>query len=336
MVPKGMTHSPAGTQKATGEEQRPDTSNCGNCDAPGGNPPGSPGVNAASGEQNSLSFKKTLKIATWNLRSMNQGKSDIVKKEMDRLQIDILGVTELRWTGSSHFQSDDFTVYYSGHDNIRKNGVAFIAQKNTVLAVESYKITSERIMSICLHGKPMNITILLVYAPTTDASEEELERFYSEVQKAVDETPKKDVTYILGDFDVKVGKQAEANIVGSFGLGKRNESGEHLIQLCQENRLRLTNIWFMQPKRRLYTWTSPYGLNQNQIDYVLCSQQWRSSVVAVKTFPGAHCGSDHELLVAKIQVRLCGIKKHTPPKKFDISKIPASYTIEVKKSLLIT
>ncbi|CAI9721762.1 Hypothetical predicted protein [Octopus vulgaris] len=94
--------------------------------------------------------------------------------------------------------------------------------------------------------------------------------------------------------------------------------------------MRLTNTWFWQPRRWLYTWTSPSGQYRNQIDYILCQQWWKSSVQAVKTFPGADCGSDHELLVAKIKIRLCSVKQPPAYQKFDTSKIGPSYAAKIR------
>ena len=110
-------------------------------------------------------------------------------------------------------------------------------------------------------------------------------------------TPKKDVFFIIGDWNAKVGSQETPGVTGKFGLGIRNEAGKRLIELCQENALVIENTLFQQHKRRLYTWTSPDGQHQNQIDYILCSQRWRNSIQLTKTRLGADCGSDQELLL---------------------------------------
>ena len=101
----------------------------------------------------------------------------------------------------------------------------------------------------------------------------------------------------------KVGSQETPGVTGKFGLGLQNEAGQTLIEFCQENALIIANTLFQQHKRRLYTWASPDGQHQNQIDYILCSQRWRSSIQSAKTKtkPGADCGSDHELLVASLE-----------------------------------
>ncbi|RWS06003.1 endonuclease-reverse transcriptase-like protein [Dinothrombium tinctorium] len=330
MVPYGRTPRPESTEPATGDGRGPAVSNRGIDDASGANLTGTPVADVAIDESKGLRYLRTHRIATWNVRGMSQGKLDIIKREMDRLKIGLLGISELHWTDNGYFQSDDFTVYYSGHDNIKRNGVAFIACKRVTRAIESYSTISDRIISIRIRAKPLFITILQIYAPTSDASEDEIERFYSSLEEALQQVPKKDIIYIMGDFNAKVGCQEEERIAGKFGLGDRNDAGDRLVQFCQENRFKIANTWFTQHKRRLYTWTSPNGLYRNQIDYVLCSQRWCSSVLAVKTYPGADCGSDHELLVAKIKVKLCNIKKTAPPKKFDVSKIPPSYAVDVK------
>ena len=113
--------------------------------------------------------------------------------------------------------------------------------------------------------------------------------------------PKKDVLIIIGDWNAKAGSQETPGVTGKFGLGMQNEA--RLIEFCQENALVITNTLFQQHKRRPYTWTSPDGQHRNQIDYILCSQRWRSSIHSAKTRPGADCGSDHELLVAKFRLK---------------------------------
>ena len=117
-------------------------------------------------------------------------------------------------------------------------------------------------------------------------------------------TPKKDVLFIIGDWNGKVGSQETPGVTGKFGLGIQNEAGQRLIDFCQRKALVIGNTLFQQHKRRLYTWTSPYGQHWNQIDYILWSQRWRSSKRSAKTRPGADCGLDYELLIARLRVLL--------------------------------
>ena len=124
---------------------------------------------------------------------------------------------------------------------------------------------------------------------------------------------KKDVLFIIGDWNAKLGSQEIPGVMGKFGLGVQNEAGQRLIEFCQENKLVIENTHFQQQlsKRQLYTWTWPDGQYWNQIDYILCSQRWRSSTQSAKTIWGADSGSDHELLIAKFRLKLKKVGKPT-------------------------
>ena len=157
------------------------------------------------------------------------------------------------------------------------------------------------------NGKPLQYSSFenpmnSIKTPTSNTEEAEVERFYEDLQDLLELTPKKDVLFIIGDWNAKVGSQETLGVTGKFGPGIRNEIGQRLIEFCQENALVIANTLFQQHKRRLYTWTSPDGQHQNQIDYILCSQRWRSSIQSAKTRPGADCGSDHELLITKFRL----------------------------------
>ena len=120
-----------------------------------------------------------------------------------------------------------------------------------------------------------------VYAPTNNDEEAEVEQFYEDLQDLLKLTPKKDVPFIVGDWNAKVGSQETPGVTGKFGLGIQNEAGQRLIEFCQENALVIANTLFQQHKRRLYTWTSPDGQHRNQIDYILCSQKPRRQTRSV-------------------------------------------------------
>ena len=114
-------------------------------------------------------------------------------------------------------------------------------------------------ISVHFQGKPFNITVIQVYAPTSNAEEAEVEQFYEDLQDLLELTPPKDVLFVIGDWDAKVGSQETPGVTGKFGLGVQNEARQRLIEFWQENTLVITNTFFQQPKRRLYTWTSPDG-----------------------------------------------------------------------------
>ena len=177
-------------------------------------------------------------------------------------------------------------------------------------------------ISVHFQGKPFNITLIQVYAPTSNAEEAEVERFYEDLEDLLELTPKKDVLFIIGDWNAKVGSQETPGVTGKFGLGMQNEEGQRLIDFCQEKALVIANTLFHQHKRTLYTWTSPDGQYRNQTDYILCRQRWRSSIQLAKIRPGADCGSDHELLIAKFRLKLKKVGKTARPFRYDLNKIP--------------
>ena len=128
-------------------------------------------------------------------------------------------------------------------------------------------------ISVCFQGKPFNITVIQGYAPTSNAEEAEVERFYEDLQDLLELTPKKDVIFIIGDRNAKLGSQETPGVIGKFGLGVQNEAEQRLIEFCQENALVIANTLFQQHKRRLYTWTSSDGQHRNQTDYIFCNQK---------------------------------------------------------------
>ena len=124
---------------------------------------------------------------------------------------------------------------------------------------------------------------------------------------------------IIGDWIARVGSQETPGVTGKLGLGIQNEAGQRLTDFCQENALIIAITLFQQHKRRLYTWTSPDGQHQNQIDSILCSQRGRNSTQSTKTRPGADCGSDHELLITKFRLKLKKVGKTARPFRYDLN-----------------
>ena len=153
---------------------------------------------------------------------------------------------------------------------------------------------------------------------------------YKDLQDLLELTPKIDILFIIQDWNAKVGSQETPGVTGKFGLGVQYEAGQRLIEFCQENTLVIANTLFQQHKRKLYTWTSPDGQRQNQIDYILCSQRWRSSIQSAKTRPGGDCGSDHELLTAKFRLKLKKVGKTTRPFRYDLNQTPYDYTVDMR------
>ena len=135
---------------------------------------------------------------------MNRGKLELVKQEMARVNIDILGISKLKWTGMGEFNSDDHYIYYCGQESLRRNGVAITVNKRVQNAVLGCNLKNDRMISVRLQGKPFNITDIQAYAPTSNAEEAEVERFYEDLQDLLKLIPKKDILFIIGDWNAKV------------------------------------------------------------------------------------------------------------------------------------
>ena len=192
---------------------------------------------------------------------MNQGKLEVVKQEMARVSVDILGISELKWTGMGEFNSDDHYIYYCGQESLRRNGVAIVVNKRIQNAVLRYNLKNDRMISVHLQGKPFNITVIQVYAPTSNAEEAEVERFYEDLQHLLELTPKKDVLFIIGDWNAKVGSQETPGVTGKFGLGVQNEEGQRLREFSQENALVIANTLPTTQEKTLHMdmtrWSTP-------------------------------------------------------------------------------
>ena len=153
---------------------------------------------------------------------MNQGKLEVVKQEMSREKVDILGSSELKWTGMGEFHLDDHYIYYCGQESLRRDGVAIKVNKRVQNAVLGCNLKNDRMISVHFQGKPFNITVIQVYTPTSNAEEAEVEWFYEDLQDLLELTPKKDVRFIIGDWNAKVGSQETPGVTGKFGLGVQN------------------------------------------------------------------------------------------------------------------
>ena len=147
------------------------------------------------------------------------------------------------------FNSDDRYLYYFGEESLRRNGVAIMVNKRVQNAVLGCNLKSDRIISVHFPVKPFNITVIQVYAPTSNAEETEVEQFSEDLQDLLELTPKKDVLFILGDWNAKVGSQETPGVMGKVDLGMWNEVWQRLIEFCQENALVIANTLFPQHKR---------------------------------------------------------------------------------------
>ena len=137
---------------------------------------------------------------------------------MAKVNVDILGISELKWTGMGEFNSDDHYIYYCGQESLRRNGVAIMVNKRVRNGVLRCSLKNDRMVSVCFQGKPFNITVIQAYAPTSNAEEAEVEWFYEDLPDLLELTPKKDVLFIIEGWNAKVGSQETPGVTGKFGL----------------------------------------------------------------------------------------------------------------------
>ena len=247
MTPEDQPPRLEDVQYATGEEWRAINSSYRKDEVTGPKQKQCSVVDVSGGESKVQSCKEQYCLGTWNVRSMNQGKLDVVKQEVARVNIDILGISELKWTGMGEFDSDDNYIYYCGQESLRRNGVTLRVNKrvqNVVLGCSLENDENNRMISVHFQGKPFNITVIQVCAPTTDAKEAEVEWFYEDLQDRLELTPKTDVPVILEGRNAKVGNQEIPGVTGKFGLGVQNESEQRLTEFCQENTLVIASTVF--------------------------------------------------------------------------------------------
>ena len=148
------------------------------------------------------------------------------------MNINILGISELKWTGMGGINSDNHYIYYCGQESLRRNGVVIIVNKRVRNAVLGCSLTNDRMISLCFQGKPFNIMVIQVYDPTNNAEEAEVEQFYEDLQDLLELTSPKDVLFIIGNRNAKEGSQEIPGVTGKFGLVVQNEAGQRLTEFC--------------------------------------------------------------------------------------------------------
>ena len=219
------------------------------------------------------------------------------------------------------------TRYFSGEEDRHEYGVGFLVHKDGVDAVLGCRPVSSRLISIRLGAASFNITIIQVYAPTSGDDDSEVDHFYQQLQETIDQTPKKDILVVQGDWNATVVKDAQADsgeVCGPYSNVETNERGLRLIEIATFIDLVLTNTLGPHKPIRRWTWHSPDGKHHNQIDYILVKKRFRSGVNIHRTrsHPGADIGSDHDLVMMTFRVRPKKARKPKQPRlRFDLEKL---------------
>ena len=160
-----------------------------------------------------------------------------------------------------------------------------------------------------LRGRPFDISLIRCYASTADNNDDEIDKFYEQLDEAIKQCRSQDIRIIMGDFNAKVGGERDSRAAVPFGLGQRNERGSRLVEWCTANRFVITNTWFQHHMENLSTWRSPGDTCRNQIVYIMISEHFRNAITGLRTYPGADCYSDHILLLGKLCINLRKLKR---------------------------
>ena len=234
-------------------------------------------------------------------------KTEQVLRALKDYHLDLLAVSEVRWLGSGSNKLDgDVTIIYSGSQQKREYGVALMMTKQTSQALLQWTPVSPRILKARFIGAHVKLSVIVCYAPTNDATDEAKDEFYRALNSVANDIPRHDMACFLGDFNAKVGndRSFSPEVLGEHGLGQRNENGELLIDFALLNDLVIGGTLFSHRDVHKYSWISPDGHTRNQIDHCLWSRKWRSSLLDIRGYRGADVGSDHNLMAAKIRLKL--------------------------------
>ena len=258
--------------------------------------------------------KEVNRIATWNVRSLGvSGKLVNIKTEMKQLNIDILGMSEIKWKDEGDFWSNNYRAIYS-QDKNSNTGVGIILTKEWGQRIKNYLLYNDRIMLIKLKTDKNDLFIIQTYIPTSGYKDEEVEEVYEQLEEIMDTVKKNDNLIILGDCNTVASEGQEGHAVGKYGLGVRNNRGQRLTDFCKEKELIITNTFCQQHPRRRNTWVKPHDTSRYQIHYIMVKKNHKIHVKQSKTYPGTDICSDHNVVVMKYKLQ-CKKKIYKPALK---------------------
>ena len=269
-------------------------------------------------------LRKKTRIATWNVRTMIQpGKLECITREASRLKLDVLGLSEVRWKNSGRCNTDEHVMIYSGHKTEHKHGVGGLLNQQVAKSMMGFHALSDRILIVKIASKPFNILIVRVYAPTSTSPEDEIEKFYDDLDAAYKLCGSQEMKIVMGDLNAKVGTEPDPlrEVVGPYGLGNRNERGDMWVDRCMTHDQVIMNTWFQHHTTHLYTWKSPGDGVRNQIDYITIDKRFGNSILQVKGNPSADGGSDHVPIVATLRLKLRMVKQKKYGDKLEIQLV---------------
>ena len=271
--------------------------------------------------------KMKIKLGNWNVRTLNQeGKLEQLTSVFDRYSLDMCALTETRLTGFEKRELDEGKILlHSGReDGSHYQGVGLLLNKQAGQALDEWEPVNERIMYARLKSSHGNMSIMVCYAPTNEADDNRKDNFYAILQEAIDKVPKHDILLCIGDMNAKLGNDNEGfnESMGVHGMGEMNENGLRFASFCMANELVIGSTIFEHRDIHKYTWISPCGRHRNQIDHIAINMKYKTSLLDVKSRRGADIGSDHQLVVSTLKLKLKRKRgdSNLPP-KYDIEKL---------------
>ena len=275
----------------------------------------------------SLQKRPTLKLGTWNVRTMLTGISDdlrsmddlrktaVINNELMRLGVDIVALQETRLPQTGSLREKDFTFYWHGKpvDERREHGVGFAVKNSLLKTIEPPTMGSERILTMRLNTNSCPVTLISVYAPTLMASPDTKDEFYESLCATFLTVPSRDQVILLGDFNARVGCDYEgwSSCLGKFNVGKVNENGQRLLEFCTRFNLCVANSFFLTKPQHKVSWRHPRSQHWHQLDLVLVRRSNLNTVRIVRSYPSADCDTDHLLVCCNMRLS---------PKKMFFSK----------------
>ncbi|XP_073821416.1 uncharacterized protein [Musca autumnalis] len=229
----------------------------------------------------------------------------------------------MRWRGNGDLTSANGNkIIYSGKDDKSESGVGFIISNNMQKSLHSYNPVNDRIITARFYSHIKKF-VTKKYVPTEEAEESAKNMFYEQLTTTINGIANRDLLILLGDFNAKIGCENEglSHIMGKHGMGTRNDNGERLVEFCQATQLVIGGSLFPHKRIHKYTWTSPDGKTQNQIDHICIRKSWRSSLLDVRTKRSADIDSDHELVMATLKVKLKCVRNNNTQRtqrRFDL------------------
>ena len=259
-----------------------------------------------------LDPKVKTKIACWNVLTMNEvGKTFQLIEEAKRYKLDLVGLSEVRWKETGRWKAaTGETIIYSGKPDRHEYGVGLLMQKEVEKSLIKWEPIDERLLYAQFQSTYANLSIIVCYAPTEEATDEIKDEFYDKLQRKIKDIPTHDMLIVMGDINARMGSQNEGSerTMGKHGCGIINDNGIRLLSLCEENNLVIGGTLFKHKEIHKLTWESRDNRTRTQIDHIMINQKWRSSLLDVKVRRGADLYTDHNLVIGTVKIKLKNYK----------------------------